>query len=77
MALDGTYETQLLRILIGFLHISVSQQLALVRHGKAFEKLTPEEKEALQKDMVLSVMTIAGQLSETALKGGLEPPMMN
>jgi hypothetical protein len=34
MALDGTYETKLLRMLIGLLHISVTEQ-----RGRVFKEL--------------------------------------
>jgi hypothetical protein len=43
---EAKYDTNLLRVIIGFLHISLSQQLALARHGKPFELLTQEEKAA-------------------------------
>jgi hypothetical protein len=49
MALEGTYETKLLRIVIGFLHVSLLQQLALAHHGKPFHSLTQEEKNSLEK----------------------------
>jgi hypothetical protein len=74
MALEGTYETKLLRIVIGFLHISLLQQLALTRHGKAFHTLTREEKNTLEADMVGAVAAVAQGLTEEnlqALQGGL------
>jgi hypothetical protein len=74
MNTEGTYEAKLLRIVIGFLHVSLSQQLALTRHGKPFENLTPEDKDSLQTEMINSVMTVARQLSEEALQGFLKPP---
>ena len=75
MEIEGTYDTKLLRLIIGFLHISLSQQLALTRHGKPFERLTQEEKDALQTEMINSVMMIARQVSEEALQGFLKPPI--
>ena len=74
MALEGTYETKLLRIVIGFLHISLLQQLALTRHGKAFHTLTQEEKNNLETEMVGAVMMVAHNLSEEALRVALKPP---
>ena len=74
MALEGTYETKLLRIVIGFLHISLLQQLALTRHGKAFHTLTQEEKNSLEAEMVGAVMMVAHNLSEEALRVELKPP---
>ena len=74
MELNGSYESKLLRILIGFLHISLSQQLSLVRHGKAFELLDPAEKTALQNEMINNVMGVARQVSEEALEAFLKPP---
>lgn len=48
MALDGTYETKLLRILIGYFHVSLSQQLSIAHHGKKFEDLAPEESQVFK-----------------------------
>jgi hypothetical protein len=73
MEIESTYEAKLLRIIIGFLHISLSQQLALTRHGKPFESLSPEEKNNLQTEMTNSVMAVAQQVSEEALQGFLKP----
>ena len=74
MDMQGSYESKLLRVLIGFLHISLSQQLALTRHGKAFETLALEEKTAIQNDMMLAVFGIAKQIDETTIDGYLKPP---
>ena len=69
-----SYEAKLLRVLIGFLHVSLSQQLALTRYGKPFHTLTPEEKTILQDQMLIDVMTLARQVTPEALKKFLEPP---
>jgi hypothetical protein len=74
MALDGTYETKLLRILIGFFHVSTLQSLAITRHNKPFHSLSQEEKTTLENEMVAAVSHIAHGLSEEALKGDLQPP---
>ena len=74
MALDGTYETKLLRLLIGLLHISVTEQRALVRHSKPFHSLTAEEKLALQDQIVADALKIAEQLSEAGFST-TSPPM--
>jgi len=71
---EGSYEAKLLRTIIGFLHISLSQQLALTRHGKPFEHLTQEEKDALQAEMINSVATVARQVNEETLRAFLKPP---
>ncbi len=70
----SSYESSLLRVVIGFLHISLSEQLALTRHGKAFHLLTQEEKDGLQGEMIGSVMTIARQVGEEAIEAFLKPP---
>jgi len=36
MALDGSYESKLLRVLIGYSHVSLLQQVALTQYGKVF-----------------------------------------
>jgi hypothetical protein len=74
MDIEGTYEARLLRIIIGFLHVSLSQQLALTRHGKPFESLAQEEKDSLQTDLINSVVAVARQVSEETLQGFLKPP---
>ena len=73
MTLEGTYETKLLRMIIGFLHVSLSQQLALTRYGKPFQSLTPEEKNSLQEEMVTGVLAVADNVSEEALQNFLNP----
>ncbi len=77
MALTGSYESKLLRVLIGFVHVSTLQQLALVRHGKAFHLLNPEEKHALETEMLEAVMNVATLVSPEALAGTLKPPSVN
>jgi hypothetical protein len=77
MALDGSYEAKLLRLLVGFFHVSLLQQLAVSRHGKPFDLLTQEEKDALEKDMLAAVMNVAQQVSEQALLGAIKPPSIN
>jgi len=72
MDIQGSYETKLLRIIIGFLHVSLSQQLALTRHGKAFESLAPEEKTTLQNDLIVSVFALARQVDEATIDGYLK-----
>lgn len=73
---DATsYESKLLRIIIGFLHISLSQQLALTRHGKAFELLSQAEKDTLQNDMIGAVRAVARQVGEEAIEAFLKPPV--
>lgn len=74
MALDGTYETKLLRLVIGLMHVSVTEQLALVRYSKPFRTLTAEEKLALQDEIVANALKIAEQLSEAAFQP-TAPPM--
>ena len=72
MEFEETYATSLLRLIIGFLHISLSQQLALARHGKAFESLSQAEKDTLANDMVNAVMTIARQVNEETMRNFLK-----
>ena len=68
MALDGNYETKLIRILIGYFHVSLMQQLAQTEYGKSLRSLTQEEKDALANDVIGAVAEIASSLSESALK---------
>lgn len=77
MALDGSYEAKLLRMLLGYFHVSVLQQVALVRHGKGFHLLTQEEKNTLENDVIGAVFHMAHQASEAALLGELKAPSIN
>ena len=74
MALDGTYETKLLRILIGYSHVAVLQQIALTRHGKPLHSLIPEDRNALEQELIGAVGLVANALSDEALKGSYIPP---
>jgi len=77
MALDGTYETKLLRMLIGYLHVSILQQVALVQYGKGFHLLTLEERTKLENELVQAVFHVAHQVSDEALSGTMKPPTVN
>lgn len=77
MALDGSYETKLMRLLIGYFHVSLTQQIALMRHGKKFEDLAPAEKTEIQDHITQSVLAVADQLSESALATNPLPPTIN
>jgi hypothetical protein len=77
MPLTGSYESKLLRLLIGFFHVSTLQQLALVRHGKGFHLLTQDEKNALETEMLEAVMNVANLISPEALAGALKPPSVH
>ncbi len=75
-----SYESDLLRLLIGYFHISLLQQLALARHGKPYEVLTQAEKDTLSNEMVAAVVTMARQATPELLKKFWkepnEPPKM-
>ena len=77
MALDGTYEAKLLRVLIGYFHVSVLQQVALIRFGKGFHLLTSEEKTTLENEVLGAVFQVAHQVTEEALSGAIKPPIVN
>jgi hypothetical protein len=77
MALDGSYEAKLLRVLIGYFHVSVLQQTALSLHGKPFHSLGQEEKNSLETDVLAAVMKVAHQLTDEALSGKLKAPLVN
>jgi hypothetical protein len=44
MALDGSFESKLLRVLIGYFHVSLLQQLALSQYGKSFHFVEPRRE---------------------------------
>jgi hypothetical protein len=77
MALDGSYESKLLRVLIGYSHVSLLQQVALTQYGKGFHLLNQEEKNNLENEVLGTVFHIAHHLTDEALSGGLNPPSIN
>ena len=77
MALDGTYETKLLRLLVGYFHVSLMQQLAHAEYGKSLRSLSLEEKTGLEKDVIAAVVEMAASLSESALKDIVFPTTVN
>lgn len=78
MALDGTYETKLLRLLIGHFHASQMETRAMIRYEKPLHKLTQEERGILENELVADVVRIAESISEEKLTTTLvAPPWMN
>jgi hypothetical protein len=65
---ETSYESDLLRVLIGYFHVSLIQQFSLTRHGKPFESLAPAEKDALSNDVVGAVITMGRQATPELLK---------
>jgi uncharacterized protein (DUF952 family) len=77
MALTGSYEAKLLRLLVGFIHVSTLHQISLTRHGKPLHLLTEVERNELEAEVLSSVMRVAHQVSEEALLGNLKMPTVN
>jgi hypothetical protein len=63
-----SYESDLLRVLIGYFHVSLIQQFSLTRHEKSFENLTQEEKDKVSNDVIGAVITMARQATPELLK---------
>jgi hypothetical protein len=63
-----SYESDLLRVLIGYFHVSLIQQFSLTRHSKPFENLTQEEKDKVSNDVIGAVITMARQATPELLK---------
>ncbi len=57
--MDESHEAQLLRLLIGYFHVSLLQQLSVIRHSKSFELLDQPDKDALSNDMVAAVASVS------------------
>jgi hypothetical protein len=68
------YGHNLLRMLIGYFHTSLSEQVALVRHGEGFHALTKEEREQVQADVLQRVLEVARSADENMLKNLLRTP---
>jgi hypothetical protein len=75
--LDGSYESKLLRVRIGYMHVSLLQQVALTQYGTGFHHLKQEEKNNLENDVLGAVFYIAHHLTNEALSRGLNPPSIN
>jgi hypothetical protein len=65
---QNSYESDLLRVLIGYFHVSLIQQFSLTRHAKPFESLTQAEKDALSNDVVGAVITMARQATPELMR---------
>jgi hypothetical protein len=70
MALDGSYESTLLRVLIGYFRVSLLQQVALTQYGKGFHLLNQEEKNKLENEVLGTVFHIAHHLTDEASQKG-------
>lgn len=77
MALDGSYETTLLRVFIGYFHVSLLLQVALTQYGKGFHLLNQEEKNKLENEVPGTVFHIAHHLTDEAVSEGLNPSPVN
>jgi hypothetical protein len=78
MALDGTYETKLLRLLIGHFHVSQMEMRAMTRFDNKLHKLTLEQRQTLEDELVADVVRIAESISEEKLKATpVAPSWMN
>lgn len=74
---QGSYEANLLRLLIGYFHVSLTEQVALIRYGKGFHTLTKDEQDKLQSDLVhgaLQMARSADARSLTNLLQVVQPP---
>ena len=77
MALDGSYESKLLRVLIGYFHLSLLQQVSLTQHGKGFHLLAQDEKNKVENEVLGAVFHIAHHLTDDVLFAGMTPPTIN
>jgi hypothetical protein len=77
MALHGSYETALLRGLIGYFHVSLLPQVALTQYGKGFHLPNRAEKNKLENEVVGTVFHIAHHLTDEALSEGLKTSSVN
>jgi hypothetical protein len=77
MALDGNRESKLLRVLVGYVHVSLLQQASLAQHGKGFHMLAQDEKNKLENEVLGAVFHIAHHLTDDVLSAGMTPPTIN
>jgi hypothetical protein len=76
--MDGTYETKLLRLLIGHFHVSQMELRARLHYEKPLSKLTPDERKVLEDELVAQVVGVAESISEEKLTTTLAAlPWMN
>lgn len=67
MEKSESFEAKLLRMLVGYTHVALTEQLALTRLGKPFHTATKEEKNKVQADLMQDVLTVARSASATML----------
>jgi hypothetical protein len=66
--------SQLLRILIGYMHVVALTQLSQSRYAKPPESLEAEQRQELVNEIVGQVGLVGRQLDEAFVKSILEPP---
>ncbi len=74
---EESHEAKLLRLLIGYFHISLMNQLALSEHSKPLRNLSPSDKDSIEKDMLAAVANIAKQANPETVRqilSSLSPP---
>ena len=70
---EESNEAKLLRLLIGYFHVSLLNQLALQRHSSSFEKLDSSQKDSLATDALAAVASIAKQATPKTVEAILSP----
>ena len=71
MLIEESNEAKLLRLLIGYFHVSLANQFASMRHSSSFETLDQSQKESIANDMIDAVSAIAKQATpETVARAG-------
>ena len=59
MEIDESHEAKLLRLLIGYFHVSLLNQLSLARYAKMFDQLEEQDKQGLQNVLLAGVASVA------------------
>lgn len=73
MTNEESNEAKLLRVLIGYFHISLMNQLALSEHSKPLRSLDQSDKDSIENQMIAAVANIAKQVTPETLKAILAP----
>ena len=65
---EESNEAKLLRVLIGYFHISLMNQLAVTEHSKPLRNLDQSDKDSIENGMIAAVAQIAKQVTPETVR---------
>ncbi len=75
---EESEEAKLLRLLIGYVHVMVVNNLAALRYQRTFDNLTEAEKSSLNQEVTMGAVGVAAQTRAAVVPPKAEtPPAVN